>query len=196
MSSAEWVRWGALGAFLAGLAWVVSGLISLAIPGQGTEVLGSSSYYLLETMFCIASVGMMGGLVGLHARQVPSYGALGATGFIYGLHRDRTYAHEHRGHHLSWARSSRLALRARIFRHVCRIGSLGRCDPAGGDVAAVVRGLAHRRRLRHPSLLCLGELWRCDVVRPLVAGTGLRALVAEGRIGGATFARELGKPTA
>lgn len=81
MSSAEWVRWGALGAFLAGLAWVVSGLISLAIPGQGTEVLGSSSYYLLETMFCIASVGMMGGLVGLHARQVPSYGALGATGF-------------------------------------------------------------------------------------------------------------------
>jgi hypothetical protein len=61
MSSAKWVRWGALGAFLAGLAWVVSGLISLAIPGQDTEVLGSSSYYLLETMFCIASVGMMGG---------------------------------------------------------------------------------------------------------------------------------------
>ncbi len=81
MSSAELVRWGVLGAFLAGVAWVVSGLISLAIPGQGTEEIGSYSYYLLETMFCVASVGMLGGLVGLHARQVPSYGVLGATGF-------------------------------------------------------------------------------------------------------------------
>ena len=81
MLSAELVRWGALGAFLAGVAWVVSGLISLAIPGQGTEEIGSYSYYLLETMFCIALVGMLGGLVGLHARQAPSYGALGAAGF-------------------------------------------------------------------------------------------------------------------
>lgn len=81
MSSAELVRWGALGAFVAGVAWIVSGLISLAISGQGTEIPGSFSYYLLETMFCVASVGMMGALVGLHARQVPSYGALGAMGF-------------------------------------------------------------------------------------------------------------------
>jgi hypothetical protein len=81
MSSSDLVRWDALGAFLAGVAWIVSGLISLAIPGQGTEEIGSSSYYLLETMFCIASVGMLGGLVGLHARQWPTYGALGAAGF-------------------------------------------------------------------------------------------------------------------
>ncbi len=81
MSSAELARWGALGAFLAGISWIVSGLISLAIPGQGTEEIGSSSYYLLETMFCIASVGMLGGLAGLHARQAPSYRALGAAGF-------------------------------------------------------------------------------------------------------------------
>jgi hypothetical protein len=61
MSSAELVRWGALGAFLAGVAWIVSGLISLVIAGQGTEEIGSSSYYLLEAMFCIVSVGMLGG---------------------------------------------------------------------------------------------------------------------------------------
>jgi hypothetical protein len=85
MSSAELVRWGALGAFLAGVAWIVSGLISLAIPGQGTEEICSSSYYLLETIFCIASVGILGGLVGLRARQVPSYGALGAAGFYVGF---------------------------------------------------------------------------------------------------------------
>jgi hypothetical protein len=81
MSSSDLIRWGALGDVLAGVAWVVSGLISLVVPGQGTEEIGSSSYYLLETIFCIASVGMLGGLAGLHASQAASYGRLGAVGF-------------------------------------------------------------------------------------------------------------------
>ena len=81
MSSSDLMRWGALGAVLAGVAWVVSGLISLVVPGQGTEEIGSSTYYLLETIFCIASVGMLGGLAGLHALQAASYGRLGAVGF-------------------------------------------------------------------------------------------------------------------
>jgi hypothetical protein len=59
----------------------VSGLISLILPGQGTEDIGSSSYYLLETIFCIASVGMLAGLAGLHASQASSYGPLGTAGF-------------------------------------------------------------------------------------------------------------------
>ncbi len=66
---------------MAGVAWVVSGLISLVVAGQGTEVVGSFSYYLLETLFCIASLGMLGGLAGFHALQAASYGRLGAVGF-------------------------------------------------------------------------------------------------------------------
>ena len=58
-----------------------SGLISLVVPGQGTEEIGSSIYYLLETILCIASVGMLGGLAGLHASQAASYGQLGAVSF-------------------------------------------------------------------------------------------------------------------
>jgi hypothetical protein len=79
MSSADLIRWGALGDVLAGVAWVVSGFISLVIPGQGTEEIGSSTYYLLETIVCIASVGMLGGLAGLHASQAASYGQSGAA---------------------------------------------------------------------------------------------------------------------
>jgi hypothetical protein len=81
MSSSDLIRWGALGAMLAGVAWMVSGIISLVIPGQGTEDIGSFSYYLLETIFCIASVGILGGLAGFHALQAASYGQLGAVGF-------------------------------------------------------------------------------------------------------------------
>jgi hypothetical protein len=57
---------------LAGVAWLASGLISLVLPGQGTEDIDSSSYYLLETMFCIALVGMLRGLAGLHVLQAAS----------------------------------------------------------------------------------------------------------------------------
>ena len=63
------------------MAWVLSGLISLAIPGQGTEIPGSFSYYLLEIIFVIASIGMLGALAGFHALQATSYGGLGAVGF-------------------------------------------------------------------------------------------------------------------
>jgi hypothetical protein len=81
MSSTDLVSWGAMGALLAGIAWAVSGLISLVMPGQGTEDLGSFSYYLLETIFCLATVGMLGGLAGLHALQATSYGWFGVVGF-------------------------------------------------------------------------------------------------------------------
>ena len=81
MASSDLIRWDGLAAMLAGVAWVVSGLISLVVPGQGTEDVGSFSYYLLETIFCIASVGMLGGLAGFHALQAASYGRLGAAGF-------------------------------------------------------------------------------------------------------------------
>jgi hypothetical protein len=70
-----------MGALLAGIAWLVSGLISLVMPGQGTEDLGSFSYYLLETIFCIATIAMLAGLAGFQALQAASYGWLGVIGF-------------------------------------------------------------------------------------------------------------------
>jgi len=88
MSSSNWIRWGALGALLAGLAWLASGLFSL-VTGQGAAelqspyaALGTFSYYLLEILFSIALAGMLAGLVGFHARQAPNYGRLGTAGFF------------------------------------------------------------------------------------------------------------------
>ena len=82
MGSLNLIRWGALGALLAAIAWLASGLISLVVPGQGTEALGTFTYYLLEILFSLASLGMLAGIVGFHARQAPSYGGLGTAGFL------------------------------------------------------------------------------------------------------------------
>jgi hypothetical protein len=89
MSSSNWIRWGALGALLAGIAWLASGLFSL-VTGQGAAELQGPyaelgtffSYYLLEILFSIALAGMLAGLVGFHARQAPNYGRLGTAGFF------------------------------------------------------------------------------------------------------------------
>ena len=61
-----------MGALLAAIVWLVSGLISLVLPGQGTEEVGTFSYYLLEILFSIASLGMLAGIVGFHAREAPN----------------------------------------------------------------------------------------------------------------------------
>src|ERR671912_570295 len=82
MSSSGLIRWAAVGALLAAIAWLVSGLISLVLPGQGTEEVGTFSYYLLEILFSIASLGMLAGIVGFHAREAPDYGRLGTAGFF------------------------------------------------------------------------------------------------------------------
>jgi hypothetical protein len=81
MSSLNLVRLGALGAILAGVAWIASSLLAAAIAsGRSREVLGLAS--LDEALYVVAVAGTMGGIVGLHARQAPSYGRLGAAGFL------------------------------------------------------------------------------------------------------------------
>src|SRR5918998_2037882 len=82
MSSSGLIRWAAVGALLAAIAWLVSGLISLMLPGQGTEVVGTFPYYLLEILFSIASLGMLVAIMGFHTRQAPNYGRLGTAGFF------------------------------------------------------------------------------------------------------------------
>ncbi len=81
MSSLNLVRLGALGALLAGVAWTVLGLVDvLTLSGRGSEVLNSA--FLEAMLYLVALVSTLGGIVGLHARQTPSYGRLGTTGFL------------------------------------------------------------------------------------------------------------------
>ena len=85
MSSSDLIRWGALGALLAGVAWIVEGLLTLVIPEQGPEAFGSPSFYLSNVVFVIAFIGTLAGLIGLHARQAPSYGRTGRAGLVAAL---------------------------------------------------------------------------------------------------------------
>jgi hypothetical protein len=81
VSSLNVVRLGALGALLAGVAWTALGLVAMAsVGGWCSEVL--SSAFLEETLYLVALVSTLGGIVGLHARQTPSYGRLGTAGFL------------------------------------------------------------------------------------------------------------------
>ncbi len=69
---------------LAGVLWIVLGLVSLAIPRPvaGPAFQGTFSYYLVEVIFSLACIGMLGGLVGLHVIQARSLGRLGTVGFF------------------------------------------------------------------------------------------------------------------
>jgi hypothetical protein len=81
MSSMNLVRLGALGAIIAGVAWIASSLLAAAIAsGRRPEVFSFAS--LDEALYVVALAGTMGGIVGLHARQAPSYGRLGTAGFL------------------------------------------------------------------------------------------------------------------
>ena len=77
----SFIRWGALGAMLAGLAGTVAGIIDLATAGGAApEFLGFVP--LDEALYSVALVGILGGLVGLHTRQASRYGRLGSVGFV------------------------------------------------------------------------------------------------------------------
>ncbi len=68
------VRWEALGAVLAGMAWLASVVV-------GPEVLGLPPY-IVEGSFGVALLLTLVGLMALHIRQSRSYGALGLAGFL------------------------------------------------------------------------------------------------------------------
>jgi hypothetical protein len=71
--SSNLVRWGALGAVLAGVAFVLLSLVSLALSGP-------SPYF--DVGFVIAWLLTVPGVVGLHAVQSESYGLLGRVGSV------------------------------------------------------------------------------------------------------------------
>ncbi len=82
MKTANLVRWGALAAFASGALWITGGLLHLAYPQDPPGALGYYLNYLGTAIFSAAYLGVLGGLVGLHARQVESYGRLGRAGFF------------------------------------------------------------------------------------------------------------------
>ena len=85
MKGTNLVRWGALAALASGALWVAGGLLHLAYPQDPPGALGHFLNYLGTAVFSAAYLGMLGGLVGLHARQMGSYGRLGAVGFLLGF---------------------------------------------------------------------------------------------------------------
>lgn len=80
-ASFDLVRLGAHGALLAGAAWMILGVLTTTMPnGRSPELYGYVS--LADALYLVALVGTVGGVIGLHARQRPSYGRLGTAGFF------------------------------------------------------------------------------------------------------------------
>jgi hypothetical protein len=82
MKTAILIRWGALAALASGALWMAGGILHLAYPQDPPGMLGYFLNYLGTAVFSAAYLGMLGGLVGLHARQMDSYGKLGRAGFL------------------------------------------------------------------------------------------------------------------
>jgi hypothetical protein len=82
MKTANLIRWGALAAFTSGALWIAGGLLHLAYPQDPPGALGYYLNYLGTAVFSAAYLGVLGGLVGLHVRQMDSYGRLGRAGFF------------------------------------------------------------------------------------------------------------------
>ena len=82
MKTTNFIGWGALAALASGVLWVAGGLLTLAYPHSPPDVLGTRMDYLGTSVLSAAYLGVLGGLVGVHARQVGSYGRPGTAGFL------------------------------------------------------------------------------------------------------------------
>ena len=75
MSTADLIRWGGLVSMLAGVLFALNGLISLANP------LPPFLSAVLNTVFILALLLTVVGLVGFHTLQKGNYGRVGQAGF-------------------------------------------------------------------------------------------------------------------
>jgi len=82
MKTENLIRWGTLAALTSGALWIAGGILHLAYPKDPPGALGYFLNYLGTAVFSAAYLGMLGGLAGLHARQMDSYGRLGRVGFL------------------------------------------------------------------------------------------------------------------
>jgi hypothetical protein len=79
------VRWGGLAGVVAGVMFLVSGILYFIVaPPLPTRPLGSFGDYLYEVVVAVAFVQVLVTIAGLHAaqRQSGRYGILGTAGFL------------------------------------------------------------------------------------------------------------------
>jgi hypothetical protein len=79
MPSSNLARWGGLAAAVGGVLLVIWGFLLILIFSP-MGVLGPL-YGLFIALWCLSWLLVLGGLVGLHARQANVYGRLGAARF-------------------------------------------------------------------------------------------------------------------
>ena len=79
MSPSDLIRWGGLAAMLAGVAWVISGILAIVYQGEHTP--GTFADYLVEGTFAAGLLLTVVGMVSLHALQKENYGRIGRAGF-------------------------------------------------------------------------------------------------------------------
>jgi len=71
---------GALSALLSGTSWTALGLAALIALGRGGGI--HSPSFLGQALYVVALAGMLGGIVGLYARQASGYGFFGKAGSL------------------------------------------------------------------------------------------------------------------
>lgn len=84
MSSSNLIRWGGLAALVGGALLAVSDILNAALfPGEpGSEVMATSSWFLVQILGLVALLLIALGLVALYARQAEQAGTLGLIAFV------------------------------------------------------------------------------------------------------------------
>lgn len=82
MASPRLVKWGGITAVLGGAATAAGAFASQLSPGNSPLSPGD---YLATVLPSVAWLLLLGGLIGLHARQAGAYGRVGDGGLLAGL---------------------------------------------------------------------------------------------------------------
>jgi hypothetical protein len=80
MSTSDLIRWGGLAGVIAGVAYLLTGIINLFAPQSPVFI--SFSDYLIEILFIVGLVGTLGAIAGLDFLQRERYGRTGAAGSL------------------------------------------------------------------------------------------------------------------
>jgi Co/Zn/Cd efflux system component len=79
--SSDLVRWGGLAGVVAGVMFVLAGILILIAPPQRASF-NSFRDYLIEIILVVAFAGTLVAIAGLHALQNGHYGRSGAAGSL------------------------------------------------------------------------------------------------------------------
>ena len=80
MASSDLIRWGAIAGVVAGVMYILTGIVNLFAPQSPVFV--SFSDYLIEILFVVGLLGTLAAIVGLHYLQRGRYGRTGVAGSL------------------------------------------------------------------------------------------------------------------